>query len=83
MTGKTCTESNSVLPMDARTARIAAGGGLAASSHGDPPGRDGSPRGYHAAGFEPDALDSIMPQAADSRTADSLPDASLSHDNPT
>jgi hypothetical protein len=81
MTGKTCTESNSVLPMDARSARIAAGGGLAASLHGDPSGR--APRGYHAAGFEPDGMDSIMPQAADSRTEDSHPDASVSNDNPT
>ena len=38
MTGKACADVFPVLPMNARTLRIASGGGLAASTHGFPAG---------------------------------------------
>ena len=73
MTGKTSTDLSSVLPPDARTARIAAGGGLVASLR-EPPGRRTEARDgeYIAAGFEPDGLDFIVSPAADLRIASSL-----------
>ena len=71
MTGNTHTALSSVLPMDARTARFAGGGGLVVSLQ-DPPRRievhDG---GYVATGYEPDGLDLVAPQAAESRNASS------------
>lgn len=36
MIGNNCADLTSVLPMNARTSRIASGGGLAASAHGFP-----------------------------------------------
>ena len=38
MTGKACADVPPVLPMNARTLRIASGGGLAASAHDFPAG---------------------------------------------
>ena len=38
MTGKNCKHVNSTLPLNARTARIAAGGGLVACAHAFPSG---------------------------------------------
>lgn len=38
MTGNACADVIPVLPMNARTSRIASGGGLAASTHGFPAG---------------------------------------------
>ena len=38
MTGKISADVTSVLPMNARTSRIASGGGLVASTHGFPAG---------------------------------------------
>ena len=67
MAGKSSTDLNSALPLDARTARIAAGGGLAVSLRGVPPGRDAAADACRAAGAEQDSLDFIMPHAADSR----------------
>ena len=55
--------------MDARTARIAAGGGLAASLREVPAKENEARNGYHATGFEPDELDSVAPHAAESRAA--------------
>jgi len=87
MTGKNSTELNSVLPLDARTARIAAGGGLASSLHEFPAG---APDGFHAAGTEPDDPDPAMPPASGSRTdlSRSVPRPSVhalpvSNSNPT
>ena len=71
MTGKTGTDSSSVLPLDARTARIASGGGLAASLRDVPAKENEARNGYRAAGFEPDELDSVAPHAAESRVASS------------
>ena len=70
MTGRTSTDSSSVLPLDARSARIAADGGLAASLREVPAKENEAQNGYRA-GFEPDELDSSMPQAAESRVASS------------
>lgn len=39
MTGKSCSDVTSALPMNARTSRIATGGGLAASAHEFPAGK--------------------------------------------
>ena len=70
---------NSVLPLDARSARIAADGGLAASAHGNPARRD-------AAGCEQDGSDCIMPHAAESRNAASssvpVQPSHIPNDNP-
>ena len=71
MTGKTSTDSSSVLPLDARSARIAAGGGLASSLREAPAKETEARNGYRAAGFEPDELDSFAPHAAESRAASS------------
>jgi hypothetical protein len=38
MAGKSCAEVNSVLPMNARTSRIASGGGIVAIAHDFPAG---------------------------------------------
>jgi len=65
MTGEKCISVNSVLPLDARTGHIAAGGGLAVSAHG-------IPGDCRSAGYEPDGLDFVMPCAAGSRMASSL-----------
>ena len=65
MTGEKSISVNSVLPLDARIGRIAAGGGLAASAHDVPGGRQ-------SAGYEPDGLDFVTPHAAESRMASSL-----------
>ena len=82
MIGQKSMSVNSVLPLDARSARIAAGGGLAASAPGIPCGRG-------AAGYEPDAQDCIMPRAAESRNAASrsvpvspVQTSSVPNDNP-
>ena len=66
MTGKNNPDLNPVMPLDAHAARIARDGGLASSLRESP--EAGTPHGYHAAGTEPDGLDSIVPQAAGSRT---------------
>ena len=71
MTGKTNTDSSSVLPLDARTARIAGDGGLAASLRESPVENDKAEGGYRT-GVEPDELGSIAPHAAESRTASAL-----------
>lgn len=71
MTGKTSTDSSSVLPLDARSARIASGGGLASSLREAPAKETEARNGYRAAGFEPGVLDSSMPHAAESRAASS------------
>ena len=60
MTGKKSMYVESVLPLDARSARIAAGGGLASSVRRIPVGRG-------AAGCGSDVPDCIMPHAAESR----------------
>ena len=57
MTSNPGMNGNSVLPPDARTARIAAGGGLAASAQGFPANGNGAPSGYFRTGQEPDGLD--------------------------
>ena len=73
MTGKTNKALSSVLPLDARVARIAAGGGFVASLQDSPVGRAGARnRACGAAGFEPDGLDCAAPHAAESRKASSL-----------
>ncbi len=72
MTGKMNTDLSSVLPMNARCARIAAEGGLVASLRQSPPEKNEAQCGDHAAGTEPDVLDFVAPQAADSRAASSL-----------
>ena len=68
MTGKTSTDSSSVLPLDARTARIAGDGGLAASLREAPAKENEAQNGYRT-GFEPDELDSVAPHAAEARAA--------------
>ena len=57
MTSNPGMNRNSVLPPDAHTARIAAGGGLAASARDFPAGGNGVPSGYFRTGQEPDDLD--------------------------
>ena len=72
MTGKTSTEMSSVLPLDARSARIAAESGLITSLQKSSVTGNNAPEGYHASGHEPDGLDFIAPQAAGNRKASSL-----------
>ena len=67
MTGKTSTDSSSVLPLDARTARIAGDGGLAASLREAPAKENEAQNGYRT-GFEPDELDSVAPHAAEEKS---------------
>ena len=57
MTSNPGMNGNSVLPPDAQTARIAAGGGLAASARDFPAGGNGVPSGYFRTGQEPGGLD--------------------------
>ena len=57
MTSNPGMNRNSVLPPDAQTARIAAGGGLAASARKFPADGNGVPSGYFRTGQEPDDLD--------------------------
>ena len=57
MTSNSGMNRNSVLPPDARTARIAAGGGLTASAKDFPADGNGVPSGYFRTGQEPDDLD--------------------------
>ena len=57
MTSNPGMNGNSVLPPDAQTARIAAGGGLAASAREFPAGGNGVPSGCYRTGQEPDTLD--------------------------
>ena len=57
MTSNPGMNRNSVLPPDARTARIAAGGGVAASAREFPAGGNGVPSGCLRTGQEPDDLD--------------------------
>ena len=57
MTSNPGMNRNSVLPPDAHTARIAAGGGLAASVRNFPADGNGVPSGYFRTGQEPDDLD--------------------------
>ena len=57
MTSNPGMNRNSVLPPDAQTARIAAGGGLAASARDFPADGNGVPSGYFRTGQEPDDLD--------------------------
>jgi hypothetical protein len=71
MTGKTSTDLSSVLPLNARTARIASGGGLAASLRKFPAKENEARNGYRA-GLEPDELDSIAPHSAENRMESSL-----------
>ena len=89
MTWKKSMAGNSVLPPDARTARIAAGGGLAVSLHEFPAGTGETTDGFRAGG-EPDSLDCIMPHAADSRVSASssvpspfVQDTHVPNENPT
>jgi len=70
MTGKTSKESGSVLPLDERTARIAAGGGHSLSFYELPTGKNKAQGGYRI-GFEPDEMDAVAPHAAESRTGSS------------
>lgn len=72
MTGKTSIVSSSVLPLDARTARIAAGGGLHASLTASPVTEKEPSGRYRVAGLDPDGLDFPVPHAADSRRASSF-----------
>lgn len=60
MTGKTNKELSSVLPLDARIACIASGGGLAVSLRKSP-AKGAEMRNGYRAGFEPDELDFIAP----------------------
>ena len=69
MTGEKNMAVNSALPLDARAARIVADGGLAASLHEFPSGKNEKREGLYAAGSEPDGLDFIMPRAAESRVS--------------
>lgn len=71
MTGKTNKDLSLVLPLNARTARTASGGGLAASLHEFPAKKNRVQGGYHI-GFEPDEQDIIAQTAADSCIASSL-----------
>ena len=68
MTGKTSTDLSSVLPLDARAARIAAGGRLGSSLRESPANGTGKDKGYRT-GLEPDELDSIAPRSAGNRIA--------------
>ena len=72
MTGKTNTALSSVLPLDARAARIAADGGVVVSLQNSPGEETEARNGYHPAGFEPDDLDFIPPRALESRIASSI-----------
>lgn len=72
MTGKTSTEMSSVLPLDARSARIAAEGGLITSLQKSSVTGNNAPEGYDSPGIEPDGLDFIAPNAAESCKASSL-----------
>ena len=90
MTGKSSTDLNSVLPPDARVARIAAGGGLVVSLRGRCPERTVMPDVCRTDGSGPDRLDFIMPHAADSRVEASLavprpsvPNSPYPNDTPT
>ena len=90
MTWKKSMAVNTVLPPDARTARIAAGGGLAMSLHESPVGTDEKQEGLRAAGGEPDGLDCIAPHAAESRVSalssvprPSVQDTPAPNENPT
>jgi len=60
MTGNSNMHGNAALPLNARNARIASGGGLAASLHGFPAAEEPAPNGYRRTGAEPDGLDSCM-----------------------
>ena len=60
MTGNSNMSGNAALPLNARNARIASGGGLAASLHGLPAAEESAPNGYLHTGAEPDGLDSDM-----------------------
>ena len=71
MTGKTGAYLNSVLPLAARSARIASGGGAVASAHGFPAGEGKTPSGYFKTGQEPDSLD--FPGMAGRRVETSAP----------
>jgi len=71
MTGKTNTDLSSVLPLDERIARIAAGGESVVSLRAFPAEKNKSQEGYYI-GSEPDELDLIVPRAAGSRTTSSL-----------
>ena len=70
MTGKTSTALSSVLPLDARTVHIAAGGGLGTFLRESPAKGARKNKGYRA-GLEPDELDSVAPHAAETRIASS------------
>ena len=90
MTGKKSTDVNSVLPLNARSSRIAARGGLATSARDFPAGKTKMPEECRGAGCGPDRLDCVMPQPVDLRTAASfsvpgLSDAPhpFSNENPT
>lgn len=78
MIGKISTDLSSVLPLDTRTARIAAGGGLGASLRERPAKKHVLRRGYRT-GFEPDELDPIALCVAEIRAASDLavPSASV------
>ena len=70
MTGKTNKEMSSVLPLDARIACIASGGGLAVSLRKSP-AKGAEMRNGYRAGFEPDEQDFIAPRAAKNDIASS------------
>ena len=70
MTGKTSKELSSVLPLDERTARIAAGGGLSVSLSKHPTEKSKAQGGYHT-GFEPDETDAFVPRAVETRIGSS------------
>lgn len=65
MTGKTSTDLSSVLPLDARTARIAAECGTVASMRRTSSKHNKTRDGFLATGYEQDELDFIAPQAAE------------------
>lgn len=70
MTGNTSTDLSSVLPLDARTVHIAAGGRLGTFLRESPAKGARKDKGYRA-GLEPDELDSIAPRSAENRIATS------------
>ena len=77
MTSNPGMNQNSVLPPDAQTARIAAGGGLAASAQVFPADGTFVPSGYFRTGQEPDDLDFRGMAGRRVKTSSFRPEASL------
>lgn len=73
MTGKIGNDLNSVLPLDAQAARIAAGGGLFASVRLFPSDGKKPPSGYFQTGQEPDGLDFPEKPGWHIKTATTIP----------